>query len=149
MRWLLRPSEVRSRYSCTTYLASGKCKTSSIPLSPPTAADFLATGPTAPNTPPSADNTLLNRSSRTVRLLDFTPFPLLRIPSPARRVSRLDAHLWALAVESLCSLSHEDRNDCSGDERQRSYQGYGPANIVIEYCGITCANGFGGRKRET
>ena len=71
MRWLLRPSEVRSRYSCTTYLASGKCKTSSIPLSPPTAADFLATGPTAPNTPPSADNTLLNRSSRTVRLLNF------------------------------------------------------------------------------
>jgi hypothetical protein len=82
MRWLLRPSEVRSRYSCTTYLASGKCKTSSIPLSPPTAADSLATGPTAPNTPPSADNTLLNRSSRTVRMLDFTPFPLLRIPLP-------------------------------------------------------------------
>jgi hypothetical protein len=59
MRWLLRPSEVRSRYSCTTYLASGNCKTSSIPLLPPTAADSLATGPTAPNTPPSADNTLL------------------------------------------------------------------------------------------
>jgi hypothetical protein len=66
MRWLLRPSEVRSRYSCTTYLASGKCKTSSIPLSPPTAADSLATGPTAPNTPPSADNTLLIRSSFTL-----------------------------------------------------------------------------------
>jgi hypothetical protein len=56
MRWLLRPSEVRSRYSCTTYLASGKCKTSSIPLSPPTAADFLATDPTAPNTLLRVDN---------------------------------------------------------------------------------------------
>jgi hypothetical protein len=38
------------------YYLPGNCRTSSIPLWPPTAADCLATDPTAPNTPPSADN---------------------------------------------------------------------------------------------
>ena len=56
MLWWLWLSEVRSRCSCTTYLASGNCRTSSIPLWPPTAADFLATDPTVPNTPLSVDN---------------------------------------------------------------------------------------------
>jgi hypothetical protein len=56
MLWWLVPWELRSRCSCTTYLASGNCRTSSIPLWPPTAADFLAIDPTAPNTPLSVDN---------------------------------------------------------------------------------------------
>jgi hypothetical protein len=139
MRWLLRPSEVRSRYSCTTYLASGNCKTSSIPLSPPTAADSLATGPTATNTPPSADNTLLRGSSRPVRLLDFHSLPSIvdSLPLPCKTSVQARRALAgpgcsclsrATKVPSLCSLSHEDRNDCSRDERQRSYQAYGPGD---------------------
>src|ERR687897_738439 len=56
MRWWLRPSVPRSRCSYTPYPASGNCRTSSIPLSPPTAVGCPATDPTAPNTPLSVDD---------------------------------------------------------------------------------------------
>src|SRR5918999_6605709 len=57
MRWWLRPSKLRSRCSCTLCLASGKCRTSFIPLSRPTVVDCPVIDPTAPNTPLSVGNT--------------------------------------------------------------------------------------------
>src|ERR687898_2441140 len=57
MLWWLWLSEVRSRCSCTIYLASGNCRTSSIPSSPPSAVGCPVTHPTAPNTRLSVDNT--------------------------------------------------------------------------------------------
>src|ERR687898_1736881 len=67
MLWWLWLSEVRSRCSCTIYLASGNCRTSSIPSSPPSAVGCPVTHPTAPNTRLSVENTseelLRDRSS--------------------------------------------------------------------------------------
>src|SRR5918998_5593157 len=57
MRWWLVPWELLSRFTYTIYLASGNCRTSSIPLSPPTAVGCPVTHPTAPNTRLSVDNT--------------------------------------------------------------------------------------------
>src|SRR5918994_3571121 len=62
MLWWLWLSELRSRCSCTTYLAAGNCRTSSIPLWPPTGVNCPVTDPTALNTPLSVDNTSWRRT---------------------------------------------------------------------------------------